>query len=53
MSAVKTKAEIAAFVAELEKTKGGVEVREEDGETVIRTRDGDEHRFMVGTRKAD
>ncbi|WP_157944647.1 hypothetical protein [Mangrovicella endophytica] len=36
---------VEAFVEELRKTKGGVTVTEEDGETVVRTRDGDVHRF--------
>ncbi|SFB82380.1 hypothetical protein [Tropicimonas isoalkanivorans] len=50
----KSQAEIDAFVADLRKTKGGVSVTESDGETVIRTRDGDEHRFKVSkSKKAD
>lgn len=52
MSAVtKTPAEIDAFVADLRKSKGGVTVTEADGETVIRTRDGDDHRFKVSKSK--
>jgi predicted phage gp36 major capsid-like protein len=38
-------ATVKALVKELSKTKGGVTVSEEDGETIVRTRDGDEHRF--------
>jgi hypothetical protein len=50
----KSQAEVDAFVADLRRTKGGVTVSEADGETVIRTRDGDEHRFKVGkAKKAD
>lgn len=50
----KSQAEIEAFVADLRKTRGSVSVTENDGETVIRTRDGDEHRFKVSkSRKAD
>lgn len=49
----KTKIEIDAFVADLRKTKGGVTVTEGDGETVVRTRDGDEHRFATKAKKAD
>lgn len=51
---IKTKAEVDAFVADLRTTKGGVTVTEGDGETVIRTRDGDEHRIKTAkTKKAD
>lgn len=43
--------EVEAFVSDLRKTKGGVTVVEEDGETVVRTRDGDVHRFKVSKSK--
>ncbi|WP_167591612.1 hypothetical protein [Jiella endophytica] len=50
----KSQSEIDTFVADLRKTRGGVSVTEDDGETVIRIRDGDEHRFKVSkSRKAD
>jgi hypothetical protein len=51
VSQTKSQAQIDAFVADLKKTKGGVQVREEDGETIVTTRDGDVHRFK--TKKAD
>ena len=44
---------VAAFVAELRKTKGGVTVTEEDGKTVVRTRDGDTHTFDEAWKPLD
>ena len=50
----KLNAEIDAFVADLRKTRGGVTVTEADGETVVRTRSGEEHRFAAAkAKKAD
>jgi hypothetical protein len=46
-----SQAKIDAFVADLRKKKGGVSVAEEGGETVVRTRDGDVHRFKVSKPK--
>jgi hypothetical protein len=52
MSVTKTPKEVEAFVADLRKTKGGVVVEEANGETVVRTRDGDVHRFQAPKPKA-
>jgi hypothetical protein len=48
------KTPVEAFVDELRKTKGGVTVTEEaNGDTVVRTRDGDTHTFPAGWKPLD